>query len=503
MVGHGDLLTQQPSAAAGDQRRPHRFSRASLAVLLIALLLLGASLAQVTVRLFLPTEGWAYTEDETAGEAYSVVFTDNLLGEPSPLQPGDHLRAVAGVGVEQMGATEWSPTIADRWQAGTIVRYTVVRDGQTIDLDVPLKRWTAPAVVRYAVGSLGQASGWLASLLMLGIGLFVLLQRPEEAAAGALLLLAAVWLANDISGLIPDGPTTVLSAVWPLAAFFSYWIFGILIGPTVFVLALVFPRPKRLLHRLPWLMGLPYLAFWVLVAVFGPRPAVGFGLTGLFFVLALLSVLHSALTPHDAVSHAQLLWGLGGFLAAISLFLPAVLSGFFGLLGVVSDAPSSPLGSLVSALSSFAFPVFTACLAVAILRHRLFDIDVIIRRTLVYTTLTATLALVYVGSVLGLQAILGGLTGGSRSDLITVVSTLISAALFQPFLHRPAFLPAQVPRGHYARRLQRPPAQRSGPADAEPGTGGGGAGDDAADLHLAVDSAALFLTVLTLPAGRP
>jgi len=72
---------------------------------------------------------------------------------------------------------------------------------------------------------------------------------------------------------------------------------------------------------------------------------------------------------------------------------------------------------------------------IAILRYRLYDIDLIINRALVYGSLTAMLALVYVGSVVGLQSVFRGLTG-QESTLAVVASTLVIAALFNPFRRR-------------------------------------------------------------------
>jgi hypothetical protein len=74
-------------------------------------------------------------------------------------------------------------------------------------------------------------------------------------------------------------------------------------------------------------------------------------------------------------------------------------------------------------------------IGIAILKHRLFDIDLLINRTLVYTTLTATLALFYLGAIIVLQRLFVVLTG-ERSTLAVVASTLLIVALFNPLRGR-------------------------------------------------------------------
>ncbi len=74
-------------------------------------------------------------------------------------------------------------------------------------------------------------------------------------------------------------------------------------------------------------------------------------------------------------------------------------------------------------------------MGLAILRYRLYEIDLIINRTLVYGPLTATLVALYFGAVVLLQRLFVALTG-QKSTLAVVVSTLLIAALFNPLRHR-------------------------------------------------------------------
>jgi hypothetical protein len=92
-------------------------------------------------------------------------------------------------------------------------------------------------------------------------------------------------------------------------------------------------------------------------------------------------------------------------------------------------------GSLLlfgQAYGVMALPLIPIAAGIAILRHRLFDIDVIINRALVYGSLTAVLALVYAVGVLGGEALVRQVSGEQGNSLIVAVSTLAVAALFRP-----------------------------------------------------------------------
>ena len=104
-------------------------------------------------------------------------------------------------------------------------------------------------------------------------------------------------------------------------------------------------------------------------------------------------------------------------------------------------------------------------IGIAMLRSRLFDIDVVINRTLVYGSLTAMLVALYIGGVASTQAVFRALTGQEQQpQLAVVVSTLAIAALFNPLRRRiqsfidRRFYRKQIRRRKNARRLLRPPA---------------------------------------------
>jgi hypothetical protein len=106
---------------------------------------------------------------------------------------------------------------------------------------------------------------------------------------------------------------------------------------------------------------------------------------------------------------------------------------------------SVPVSIVIMSVSLLGLPVFTG---IAILRHRLYDIDIIINRTLVYGSLTATLVALYFGGIVLLQRLFVLLTG-QQSTLAVVASTLLIAALFTPLRRR---IQSFIDRSFYRRK---------------------------------------------------
>ncbi|MFZ1708275.1 MAG: hypothetical protein WBR35_11575 [Anaerolineae bacterium] len=221
--------------------------------------------------------------------------------------------------------------------------------------------------------------------------------------------------------------------IWPTAYFI--WTVGALIWPLLVLWLYLFPDGRPVPRRLLWILG-PLLALftsfffailttemfpaWTAVSSLVPfinrfASAVAFPL----IFLTLGAQIYRYLRVSGPVERGQTRWFLYGFLVAF------VLPDLVKLL--------VPLPAEVDVIAFMAIPLG---IGVSVLRYRLWDIDVIIRKTLVYTVLTALLALVYFGGLVLLQRLFGTLTGAAQSPLAVVVSTLAIFILFAPLRRR-------------------------------------------------------------------
>jgi hypothetical protein len=150
--------------------------------------------------------------------------------------------------------------------------------------------------------------------------------------------------------------------------------------------------------------------------------------------LGVFAQIYRYLRVSHPMQRQQTRWVVYGFSVAILAFLVLILGG----LVLPSSLVQSTLSPLLIQPAFYLFMlIIPLSIGIAILRSRLWDIDVIINRTLVYGSLTALLALIYFGLVIGLESLVHLFTGqAGQSPVVIVASTLAIAALFQPFRHR-------------------------------------------------------------------
>ena len=251
-------------------------------------------------------------------------------------------------------------------------------------------------------------------------------------------------------GLI-DQPGSVPGAIW--FAWVSQWLWAPAIG-TIIGLSLVYPTGRLLSRRWrplavlavadigllafgsatsPWPPGQLPASNPLVVPAFANGP-IADAITGAILLSSMFAAFLALVTlvrryrRAEGIERLQLKWFV--FVASLSvpLFLfSAVLFGAGGLAGEIA--------SLASFLAFVGFAALPIAIGVAVLRYRLYDIDQIINRTIVYGALTAILAGSYAALVGLLQRFFVAITG-STSDAAVVLTTLLVVSLFTPVKNR-------------------------------------------------------------------
>jgi len=298
---------------------------------------------------------------------------------------------------------------------------------------------------------LGGGHHWEDTLLLVGFGAF--------AVVGALLVAKRPgnpvgWIMATIAlivGLFPAGDTYAAyvmttrgypDALAVIGAWVQSWYWFLLLALTFVYLPMLFPDgrlPSRRWLPLAVLPGIGTLAAVVLgaltdtltgqnvdykidnpIGIEGLAPVEdlpAFGVLGVLLGVGIVGAMASVVVRFRrsrGVERQQMKW----FVYAAAL-LPTFL---------ITDFLPGIVGGVLFALVVFALPT---AIGIAVLRYRLYEIDLIINRTLVYGSLTATLILIYLGGVISLQYAFRALTG-QGSQIAIVASTLAIAALFNP-----------------------------------------------------------------------
>jgi hypothetical protein len=289
------------------------------------------------------------------------------------------------------------------------------------------------------------------------VGALIASRRPENPIGWVFCAMSLVTTIAVLLGHYAEYSLVVERGAFPraqTAAWAENWIWPVALSPVGFFL-LLFPDghpPSRRWRLVAWLLAAA-LAGWFVSQAFVPGPLVNagyesvrnpYGVEALGDVLKVLgsvsgflllgSVLASAISllirfrRSGGDERRQLEWvAYAGALVMLVLVIQ---------LGVETSAPQNEalveVFNLILTVSLCCVPVSAA---IAIFKYRLYDIDILINRTLVYGALTASLALVYFGGVVSLQYALRNLTG-QESQLAVVASTLAIAALFVPLRRR-------------------------------------------------------------------
>jgi hypothetical protein len=306
---------------------------------------------------------------------------------------------------------------------------------------------------------------WALFLAFPIVGALIASRRPENPigwiclASGLLFMFLAVTDNYSTYGVARPGSVPFPVAIGTIG---NQWLWVPAVGLLGIFLILLFPDGKLLSRRwrpLAWFSGMIIVVLSITEGLApGPLENQGgvrnpFGIEALpwlvtvsYIILPLLPlcILASAVSMvlrfrrSRGEERQQIKWFT--FVASIAglLYFMVIISGVVISLGSADRLPQTPLWvELLISLATLSFAGVPIAIGLAVLKYRLYDIDVVINLTLVYGSLTAMLVAVYFGGVATTQTILRALTGQTEQpQLAIVISTLAIAALFNPLRRR-------------------------------------------------------------------
>lgn len=279
----------------------------------------------------------------------------------------------------------------------------------------------------------------LPSTVFFAVGGVLALRRAENAVGWLCLAIGLLWLllgAQNAAAIVAANSGSVGLASWLRSGLSNWWVPAV--GLMATHLPLRLPNGSLPSPRWRWYSRFctATIVFTFVLVATGPIEDEIAGITNplettalaplaplfVLFPLSFIGAIASVVVRYrraDGMQRAQLRWiALGGTVCVGGYILTLLIPMVFAI-----DRGGNVLGNLTFVL----YTAIPLAIAVAVLRHRLYDIDVVIKRTLVYGALTATLVGAYLGSVLLLQLVLS-----PDSDVAIAASTLAVAAVVRP-----------------------------------------------------------------------
>lgn len=268
------------------------------------------------------------------------------------------------------------------------------------------------------------AIGWLFVATALGTQPVFLAQvyATVDGAPGAAL---AGWFQSSVGDWVPPFLVVLLLLLFPTGKLrtrlerFTFWLIAVATSSGVILLATRPGDMERVPVENPFGVGAMGPLERIHADLAGPVLAVAFGLSAFS--------MFRRLRRSQGVERQQLKW----FFLATSLLAGTIVLGVVTTVAGMSSDTGDVIGGLAFLVSCTAIPI---AVTVAILRYKLFEIDLIINRALVYAVLSAFLIGAYLLCVVGLQLVLAPFT--RDSDVAVAASTLAVAALFRPLRAR-------------------------------------------------------------------
>jgi two-component sensor histidine kinase len=359
------------------------------------------------------------------------------------LQENDLVLSANGISVE-----EWlnsTPKVTP-WLAGQIVEYELIRDGETISLPVQVR----PIAMRSVL------SHWLIQLIssfaFLFLGVIVFWYKPDLIASRAFMLFC-VSLAMQYWGNAFNLQFSALPLRWPfwIHFFYEFFIYNLSVFAVCYF-ALVFPTEHPFYQRHPravltTIFVLPLILIAISMIIAQDWISAISSANSVSWIVAIIQIIfvigvgiRSAFVARDPVSRAQIRWILWSASIGVAIIVPTYI--------IPLITGKSPL---ISHPAMMAIITYMAIIfGIAILRFHLFEIEIIINRTLVYATISILLISLYL-LVIRLSTVFIQFILQRKDDTLTVfIATITVTLAFSPLRERIQHL---IDRAFYRTKL--------------------------------------------------